>query len=285
MQCAPYNASRVGKVRRTKSTSSTHHESCFFKKQLITIANALEIDGVGLRSTKATLWKAINETMQRKYGCESGNEHCWIEQNDRAGAYKESFVPNAPEEWSANPEAWLSNFDILNVLTQYEKRYPSFKFIGVFPINFSQRDPIGRCISKEICALNLKALKRYTSFGAVFNLDRHDQPGSHWVCTYFSLSEPNRGFYYFDSNAEPMPIEIRRFADSIRAQVKSPETFEIRENQHRKQFGNNECGMFCIHFIIMCLRRRSFDDITECKFYDKHANALRKELFRTKSKK
>lgn len=278
-QCSPYH-----EARRSTSKGSTHHRSCFFKEQLLSMARALRIGGVGPRSTKAELWDAINRTMHDRYGCASGDEHCWVDKDTSAARHADSLVPAAPSEWTANPEAWLSNFDILNVLTQYERRYPSFKFVGVFPINFAQRDTFGRCVSEAMCSLRLSALKKkYSSVGVVFNLDRHDQPGSHWVCAYVGLTEPNRGFYYFDSNAEPMPPEVRRFAKSVVDQAKDDkEPFEVRENTVRKQFENNECGMFCIHFILMCLRRKPFDDIVASKFYDRHANALRKELFRTK---
>lgn len=273
MQCSPYNESR------RKIGSSTSHTTCFFKKHLLSIAKAMKMSGISESNTKMEIWNAINIAMQKQYDCKHGDESCWLNRHSAAAKHKESFVPTHPEEWNRNPNYWLSNIDILNVLTQYEALHTCFKFIGVFPINFAQRDLFGRCISQALCEMSLKKLKKYTSFGVVFNLDRHDQPGSHWVCAFFSLSEPNYGFYYFDSNAVPMPSQIRAFANSIRDQVKN-DSFEIHENKIRKQFENNECGMFCINFITKCLERVSFEKIVKSRFYDKDANKLRKLMFR-----
>lgn len=280
MQCAPYNSSR----RRGVIDESNGHQSCFFRKQLMAIARSLGVVRGTSGDTKAVLWQKINKAMRDRYGCDSGDEHCWVERHDAAKRHAQSFAPPMPRHWERNSDAWLSNYDIMNVLQPYERRYPTFKLIGVFPINFGQRDTVGKCISEAICDMRLSSLsKKYNSFGAVFNLDRHDQPGSHWVAVFFSISDPNYGFYYFDSNADPMPMEIKKLARSVYSQLKSPKGFEIRENTVRKQYENSECGMFCIHFIVMCLQRKKFDDIVQNKFYDKHANQLRKQLFRQPS--
>ena len=38
-----------------------------------------------------------------------------------------------PKEWKKNLLNGLSNFDIEDVMKQYEKKYPSFIFMGPFP--------------------------------------------------------------------------------------------------------------------------------------------------------
>ena len=53
------------------------------------------------------------------------------------GATGSTFTPYKPTEWEKNPVEWLSNFDILNVLKQYEEKYSDFKFIGPTPIDFN----------------------------------------------------------------------------------------------------------------------------------------------------
>lgn len=274
MQCSPYNRSKL------RGSASTPHASCFFKDQLLAIARSLKIPNITTKTSKQAMWDAINRAMYNRHNCADGDEYCWVDRHTEAAKYEKSFLPLQPSEWKQNPSTWLSNFDILNVINQYEQSNPSFKFFGVFPINFGQRDAVGRCISEALCNIQLsKMKKKHRSFGAVFNLDRHDQPGSHWVCVFFSLSEPNYGFYYFDSNAVSMPAQIREFARSMCRQVED-KAFKIHENKKRKQFENNECGMFCIHFIIQCINKVPFKQIVNSPFYDKDANAMRKEVFR-----
>ena len=39
--------------------------------------------------------------------------------------------------------------------------------------------------------------------GIVFNLDKHDQEGSHWICMYVDLYTDD--IYYFDSYGQKPP--------------------------------------------------------------------------------
>lgn len=269
MQCSPYN----------HDTFYKNHNTCFSKKQLTDMASSLGLK-VSESMKKKTLWSRINERMQEKYGCTHGDEHCWVDSHPKSPSH--SHVPAHPTEWLKNPYSWLSNLDIMNVMVQYENKYPSFKFVGVFPIDFASKDMFGKCLYQEMCSMNVEKIKRkYKSLGFVFNLDRHDQPGSHWVSMYmnFDKNQPNYGVYYFDSNALPAPIELREFANSILKQVNDKD-FEFHENTIRKQFHNSECGMFCLNFLIQCIKKKPFKKLLHEDFTDQHAHRLRKVLFR-----
>jgi hypothetical protein len=264
MQCSPYNDRFYKK-----------HKSCFSKKQLIIIATALKLK-FNKNITKITLWQHINDHMLQ---CKHGDEHCWLEQT--GNIITNSHVPIQPTDWNTNPYTWLTNFDILNVMTQYEEKYTSFKFIGVFPIDFAETYGFSSCISTELCNFDLSKFKKYNSFACVFNLDKHYQSGSHWVTIFFNTNKrsKNYGFYFFDSVSSKIPKEILNFGISIKKQMNDRD-FELHQNVVRKQFQNTECGMFSLHFVTECLKNKSFHTIINAKYYDQDVHKLRKKLFR-----
>ena len=154
------------------------------------------------KSRKRELYKAIQKRLEKGAPCTK--EYCWNKHpivedlNDPEIVY-ETFRPEKPLEWYQNHKAWLSTTDIQHVLLQYEDKYPEFFFVGPVPIDFDKKLSRNKCISDELCHIDIKKLykdgKRY--IGVVFNLDPHDAPGSHWVSLFIDLN--NGGVYYYDS--------------------------------------------------------------------------------------
>ena len=130
-------------------------------------------------------------------------EDCWLEEIKdkqlRNTIDKLSFAPDEPEEWKTNPDEWLSNFDIFNVMAQYEQKHSEFKFFGPTSIDFDSRLPQkgGKCVEEDLCSFSLKYWMKNgkTKFGIVFNLDKHDEPGSHWVSLFIDTT--NKFLFYF----------------------------------------------------------------------------------------
>jgi len=209
---------------------------------------------------------------------------------------KQLFAPKQPEEWSENPNTWLSNYDIFDVLKQYEEVYPNFKVIGPTPIDFDSRpsDMDGECVWKELCTFSLdKYLKEgKTKIGVVFNLDKHNQSGSHWVSVFIDLEDDF--IFYLDSAGEKIQPQIDAFVKRIIDQGsnrKPPKHIHIYENcpvEH--QMGTTECGMYALFFIITMLTNetegKQFEDYTEkIRFFkdkpipDKHVEKYREIYF------
>lgn len=157
-------------------------------------------------SNPPEIWRTLNK---RLVNC--AKEDCWLSTiKDKQLAQELEdiiFAPEHPLEWLKNPNEWLTDLDISNVMKQYEKTYKNFKFIGPSPIDFNKRVKRGElpwakpgnssdkvCVWEELCHLNLhKLLKRgITQIGMVFNLDRYDEPGSHWVSLYVSLGKQGK---------------------------------------------------------------------------------------------
>jgi hypothetical protein len=261
-------------------------------------------------SNPQEIWRTLNK---RLVNC--AKEDCWlstIKDKQLARELKDViFAPEHPPEWLKNPNEWLTDLDISNVMKQYEKTYSNFKFIGPSPIDFDSRVERGElpwadpgdstdkvCVWEELCHLNVaKLLKRgITQLGMVFNLDRYDEPGSHWVSLYVSLGErgklkktsggtppisiqwPNAYtnenigganevegpfVFYFDSTGREAPPEIKALIKRIEDQcdqLTSPiEIKSYNNNGQDHQKSNTECGMYSLFFIITMLTNEMED--------------------------
>jgi len=189
-------------------------------------------------------------------------EDCWLSQikdeSMRKKIKEEIYAPNQPPEWKKNPNEWLSNFDILNVLKQYEKTYSYFKFIGPSFIDFD--DPLDEtCVSEELCNFKLEYYikNKIKKIGIIFNLDRHDQSGSHWVSLFIDI--PEKIIFYLDSAGSPVPREINILVKRVQKQAKEL-SMNLRFHQNyplEHQYGNTECGMYSLFFIITMLTNQT----------------------------
>lgn len=236
--------------------------SCYTTQQLRTLAARTKIS-LG----QATKKKDIVALLDKVLGTDQTK---WPvpERND-------AFVPKCPITWGINNHEWLSNIDIESVMTQYTKRYPSFHFLGVHPIDFEKKHQ-GKCIS--MCTIPNLQKKRY---GTIFNLDKHNQSGSHWVAVYTDTrpKATNYGVFYYDSTANPIPHEIEQWVRKIITKKNDP-NFALHVNTERRQFKNTECGMFCMRFIIECIKGRAFREVVQDPVYDDEVHRLRKQYYR-----
>lgn len=203
------------------------------------------------------IWASLKRKLHK---CDK--EDCWLDlikdANVRKSLDKELFAPDQPSSWKKNPNTWLTNFDIYNVLQQYESKYPEFCVIRPSAIDFDAK--IGgiqsnMCVTEDLCKFNLvqHINEGKTKFGIVFNLDKHDQPGSHWVSLFIDVDD---GYvFYMDSVGDTIPREIQVFVTRIIHQAlelnKYIVFYENSPMQH--QTGNTECGVYSLYFIITML--------------------------------
>ena len=189
-------------------------------------------------------------------------EDCWLEEIKdplvKQQIDKMIFAPDQPAEWKKNPVEWLSNFDIGYVLRQYEQTFSNFKLIEPTAIDYDTRLPEenDRCVSEPLCNLSIKQLMKQgkNKIGIVFNLDNHDEPGSHWVSLFVDID--NSLIFYYDSACNPVPKEIERLVATITeqgAKLSKPIAFRYKKNDKKHQRSNTECGMYSLFFIITFL--------------------------------
>lgn len=227
-------------------------------------------------------------------------EDCWLDEikdeNTRKKLDKHLFAPDQPNDWKKDKNAWLSNFDIFEVLHQYELSHKHFKIIGPTPLDFDSRpkDMDGQCVWNDLCGFSIESmLKRgKTKLGIVFNLDEHDEPGSHWVSMFVDLED--EFIFYLDSAGEKIQPEIMVLAERIMQQgLKMPNKMKIHFYENcpvEHQMGENECGMYALYFIITMLtgktENKTFKNyIDKIKYFkdkripDRNMNKLRKIYF------
>jgi hypothetical protein len=245
---------------------------------------------------KSDLLAALHYTL----GTRPGDEERWLtlpavtSKPALRARLEAAFRPAHPDAWLKNPRAWLSNLDILAVMTQYQTLLMpthAFRFLGVVPRDFeAPASPNATtCVTDAICRVHVRDLRAQgvRQLGIVFNLDKHTGNGSHWTAMFVGLDPASRpadryGAFYYDSLARRPPAEMQKFAERMRAESGDGEGFPIRFNDVRKQFANTECGIYSMFFIIACVQSgRSIADI--CKRLvrgDSEMHRLRSIMFR-----
>ena len=251
---------------------------CFPKRVLVTMLrmwNKLHPeDMVSLKKTKQQLW----DTLQKKLEpvCQK-DQSCWVDYLNlsRAKAY---IKPIMPRDWIKDPDTWLTNFDIIDAMN-----VPNFNFtfLGVFPIDFQDTDVLGKCIGDMMCTFDIRTLKT-SYFGVVFNLSPHWHSGSHWICVYSGLDPEltNYGFFYYDSLSLPVPSSIKKFGKKIKKQVQDS-TFKLYKSHKEQQKLDGQCGMYCINFLLSCMKGKSALDLYKEKISDAKMRRLRTKIFRS----
>jgi hypothetical protein len=244
----------------------------------ITVSATRKKGKTGGMTTDQILWSKLRNAMKTHYKCDT--EFCLVKKLPMPESDKTSmlryFRPEKPEEWDSKPTQWLDSLNIEDVMAQYEDADPTFEFIGPVPIDFDTKtNPWGKCIVDELCKLELQtvAKKGTKKIGIIFNLDPHDQPGSHWVCAFVDI--PGKSAYYFDSYGYEPQEEIIRFLKRCMDQGCD----NVYYNDIRHQRKGSECGMYCLIVIICLLKGRPFYNICKNIIADDIANAFRDILF------
>jgi glutaredoxin len=254
---------KTGKCSPRGLTNKKKHNTCYDKKGLIELIESFNSSypDQKIRYSKNenvnSLWDKIDSKLEN--AC--SDEGCWAVVTKRHDLFKDYFRPQRPRSWKNNPREWLSTVDIEDVLNQYEIVYPEFKFLGSVPIDFDTRLAPGVCVDKTLCSFELGDYlkKGKTKFGTVYNLDKHYESGSHWICSYIDCEKKH--IYFFDSVALEPPNEIQKFIDKVIEQGKKNNiNFKVFKNKYVHQTKDTECGVYCINFIVSMLENVKFND-------------------------
>ena len=260
-------------------------DSCITKSVLMRLRNEFNKDhpdNLIMATRPILIW---HEFKMRLSHC--ADERCFLneidEPNEKQRLLHTLFAPEHPPEWLQNKNEWLSNHDIDKVMKQYEERYTDFKYLGTSAIDYDFKYSDGHCVEDQLCKFLLKELMAAgkTRFAAVFNLDKHNQGGSHWVSIFIDVK--HKSVVFFDSAKGGIPKEIKRFVETIKTQGLEQDTpikFKFLTNKSDHQQGDTECGVYSIHFIIEMLE--SFKSVKRFLYGnipDKEMENLRPKLF------
>ena len=156
--------------------------------------------------------------------------------------------------------------------------------MGPSPIDFDTKKQYGECVWNEICKFQLNNFikKGKNKIGIIFNLDKHWQPGSHWVALFIDI---NKGLiFYFDSAGEDIPKQVKTLCDKIIFQGNDHHpsiTFNFDKNYpFEHQYGTSECGIYSLYFIITLLTKNTSVEVFKKKrIADKEMENLRHKYF------
>ena len=227
--------------------------------------------------------KLISE-LSNLYGCTSNeNEVCF--------SVLKKYVK--PELQYKNPNDWLSNVNINDVLHEIENIYPYFKSIDAVMID----DDIPNCYSTELCDFTLQSLleKNKSAFAIVYNTQkRYDihgktNPGQHWVVLYGILRKTEKkGTYdvlisYFDSNGSSLPnvlleSTLKRMKNEV-SKSKKIRKIEIKNVGKKLQYDDGQCGMFVIAYILHMLKNIKSNSFHSFQASDEDMIKLRQKIF------
>ena len=226
------------------------------------------------------IWEELGHYM--KNTCDK--ESCWIKDNlFKTEVEKEQsdnmFSPQAPESWKNNKNEWLNSLDIIKFMKQYEAAYKCFEFIGPTPIDYDTQKAYGECVWEDLCKFDLQTEinNGKKKIAVIFNLDPHYKSGSHWVALFVNCNL--KEIYYFDSYGDRCPTNIRRLARTIQNQSDLlGDKYKFFSNKKRHQYGNSECGIYCLYFIMQLLQDVKFSRFNK-KINDIDMENLRKKYF------
>lgn len=234
------------------------HYTCYTDEDLTRLKemwNARHNDMKITTNNSKEIWQQLKDY----YAHICNKETCWVRQMTKNTKMEkellDGFAPESPPEWKKNPNEWLSSVDITKVMNQYEKKYKCFDFLGPSPIDYDTQLLHDECVWDELCHFSLqKHLKKgHFKIGVIFNLDTHDKGGSHWVSLFINVK--HKTIFYFDSAGEAVPKQIAKFANTVTKQGKKLGIIFKFDQNHpvEHQYGNTECGMYSIFFIIHML--------------------------------
>ena len=266
--------------KHTNMIKPIHTSSCLTESALNKLVRAWnkDVDNPKYKINSSKSQKEIYEDIVKIFNQTNSRllpEHEWWEQpwvtknlsnNEIEEIKYNHYSPEAPETWHQNPNEWLSTLDIDAKLEQYESKYPEFKYYVATPIDFDLKSSSGNCSVNPLCNINLKSLlaqkkpKKY--IGVVFNMDKHNEPGSHWIALFVNV--PKKEINYWDSYAVNPQQEIVNLMNKLVKQGKSlnPQIhFTKKINNVRHQFKGSECGVYSCNFIIEQLEGKRFEDV------------------------
>jgi hypothetical protein len=242
---------------------------------------------------KSNNGKEIHQLLSKYMNNVCETEACWLNQNfinskDVKNIESESFAPEQPDEWDKKPNEWLTSMDIIKVMKQYEKAYKCFQFIGPTPIDFDKKMAFGECVWEELCNFNIENQIKNGKFkiGIVFNTDTHDKSGQHWISMFINIKKAQ--IFFFDSVGDKATPEIKKFVERVKEQgAKLNIKFEYDENHPvEHQYGNTECGIYSIFFIVHMLQDKITEDYLKSHILkDKYMSEFRAKYFNKTAKK
>jgi hypothetical protein len=272
-----------------KSEKCTENSSisCYDLESLLIIANALNNIGYKINinvKNKKTLYNKIKKILNEISNCK--DEECWLKINglidilteDQLKKLKANFKPQIPISWDKNKDEWLSTVDIDKILNRYKYTDKNFHSFGAIPID-SLKDDV---CTNDLCDFDLNKFISEDKYkiGIVYNTEKHNEDGQHWIGLYLDLKglnfNNNPCIYFFDSYGEKPPEQVNKFSSEVISQGKDLNIeidYAYNDKQHQSRGG--ECGVYCLHFLTYMKNGGNFDKYISEKKDDDYMHKFR----------
>jgi hypothetical protein len=257
-------------------SSESKQFTCFSKSDLVELTksyNSLGNLNLPVSLTKRELFDQLSYIFKKNFNCD--NEACWIDQEpvidnlDKKSRDKFQLFTFKPKSPSGRYFI-LSTVDINLIMIQYELVHIDFKFLGALP-----SDTFEIYIGKKELLVKTIELPNINFVSIIFNLDKHNQPGSHWVSVF--INKKNKSIEYFDSLGDKPNINIQKTLDFISEKF----DFSILINDVIHQKGDTACGIYAIIFILYKLSYPNNYTYFSTPVRDNKMHPFRKTLFRS----
>jgi hypothetical protein len=281
-------------------SNSTNKGSCYDDEDLdlfIKLYNQKSNGNIDINISRIKKIKALLDVFSDKCG---DDQICWLSHP----IVRDSISNTDIEETTFRPKGpiqvrkWLSNYDILNTMIQYEEIFPTFHFIGAEPCNFLGLPRHERSVfdSEDLKKLYNNNKRK---IGLILNTQGYEQGGEHWVSIYTDLDK--NIIYYFDSNGDKpfkdAKVFITRIAHylynkltdsniSYTEFVDNKDKYKDIMKQYIKFYWNDKemqkedgaCGLFSMYTLLECVNDRPIEEIH--KLTDNYVETWRKKIYR-----
>ncbi len=186
------------------------------------------------------------------------------------------FKPEGP----ANDFGLLSNFNIDDVLDQFESKFANRKFLHI-PFQMRDFETVGTQLATIDLAEQFK--KGIKTFGVVLNTDKSSGNGIHWFCLFGEHYGDKIILEYFNSSGKPPLPEIQIWLQKTKHHLNK--SLKIPVDIHYStgiyfQHDDHSCGVYCLCYIWCRLERIPPTWFKSENFNDKLMHKARKNLFR-----
>lgn len=263
--CSAYVVEKdTPKSIKSRKNKTRKNNTCYTKDSLILLKeawNSRHPDKQIINKKETQIWRELREKMNNVCDIES----CWYKQvlsntNPKRKMMDKLFAPSKPSLIRQDPNNVISSIDIDIVMRQYEEIYPHFKFIGPSPLDYDTHLMNGECVWKELCEFDFKYYveNNIDIIGIIFNLDNHNESGSHWVAMIIDLLR-NQICFFCSYGSEPEEQHMK-LVKEIKSQAKEYDGRKLKfiYNKLEYQGNTNECGIYCMYLIIQMLKGKSF---------------------------
>lgn len=263
---------------------------CHFTKDQAAVCSPIHIvdkmkEYVEKKGVKVNKPEEVVSRMKELLDCNS--ESCVLRRPDfvkfaklNGAVLEEILDKNFKPEGPATNFGLLSNFNIDDILDQFEKRFADRKFLHI-PFQMRDFEKVGTQLARVDLAQKFR--EGYKTFGVVLNTDISSGRGIHWYCIFGKYYGDRVVLEYFNSSGRQPLAETQAWLNKtmhhIEKEMKIPVTIWYSTNIEF-QYDDHSCGVYSVAYIWLRLEGVKPSWFKSENFNDDLMHKLRRNIFR-----